>query len=109
MNVDLLITIAAADNMSNQVDRSVPDNAKENLNIYQTTPSLIKSHGGKNSTDNPKKTKVINSNYTNRYIGEPGKSDYQEIDYSSIDEITQPVVNDKILNTVQDGPQVDYL
>jgi hypothetical protein len=103
IEVELLITIdAAAGPQSSQVDRTVSDNVKENLNIYQTKPSTwpVQSYGGENTADN-EKTKVTNSNYTGYYTGEPGQDNYQEVQHSTIDEITQPRVNQKILNTVK--------
>jgi len=105
IEVELLITVdAAAGKRSNQVDRTVSDNVVENLNIYQRTPSLIRSHGGENIADDPNKTRVINSDYTGRYIGSLGEADYQKVEHSTIDEISQPRVNQKILNTVtRDG------
>jgi hypothetical protein len=102
IQVELLITVdAAAGKQSNQVDRTVSDNVKENLNIYQTTPSFLKSYGGENTADDSDKTNVTNSNYTGRYTGTPGQDDFQKVEHSTIDEISQPRVNQKIISTVK--------
>jgi len=48
--VSLLVTIDAADGpLSDNLDRTIPGNVTMNYNFYQTTPSLIRSHGAANT------------------------------------------------------------
>jgi RHS repeat-associated protein len=99
IQVDLLITVdAAAAWETDEVDRTISANVKENINIYQTTPSSVKSHGGANTAIDPTKTTVTNSNYTGFYNGTPGQSDYQESSHSTIDDMSQGRVIQAIVN-----------
>jgi RHS repeat-associated protein len=100
--VELLVTIDAANgDESDEVDRKISDNVKENLNIYQRTKSVVDSRGDVNVADNSKVTKVSNNNYSNQYVGTPGEDDYEEVEHSTIDEISQPRVNTKIVKTLE--------
>lgn len=74
IRVDFLVIVdAAAGAQSDQVDRVVSDNAKENLNIYQMTPSSIGSRGGEN-----KRADGSEKGITNRvkvsYVDDKGKT-----------------------------------
>lgn len=99
IQVDLLITVdAAAAWETDEVDRTISANVKENINIYQTTPSIVKSHGRANTAIDPSKTTVTNSNYTGFYEGTPGQPDYKVSSHSSIDDMSQKRVIQAIVN-----------
>ena len=94
IKVDLLVTIDASDGpMGNStVNTEIPDNVKQNLNIYQEDDSGASSasqkstnkpssdgtssgtsdspgsNGGPNTAANPSKTKVVNGNLTNQLV-----------------------------------------
>ncbi len=79
IKIDLLITIDAAKGpVSFAVNNDVTSNVKENLNIYQTTPSRILSRGSTNEGHS-----VKNINLTNEK-----NSKGEEIVHSNIDEYT---------------------
>ena len=99
IQVDLLITVdAAAAWETNEVDRKIPSNVKENINIFQTNASSVGSNGAENTAVDPSKTNITNSNYTGQYTGKPGQPDYKEVNHSTIDEISQDRVVDAIVN-----------
>ncbi|PSL43943.1 hypothetical protein CLV51_107255 [Chitinophaga niastensis] len=73
--VSLLVTVdAAAGPESDNIDRTVPSNVDENINIYQTNPSMVRSHGDKNKKEEGSKTKVVNIDVTS-VTNEHGKID----------------------------------
>ncbi|HEX8575666.1 MAG TPA: hypothetical protein VF677_05170 [Flavobacterium sp.] len=80
INIDLLITIDAAKGpFSFSVNNDITSNVKRNLNIYQTHPSPIGSHGGYNEGNG--KIKNIDLSKEKNSKGEP-------IVHSNIDEYT---------------------
>ncbi len=102
IKVNLLVTIDAAGGPDNdRVRRLVSSNVEVNLNIYQTNPEWGSgSHGAPNIAILPDRTKVINSNYTNRYIGEPGTESYDEVRHSNINEFSHARVANAIINAI---------
>lgn len=101
ITIKLLITIdAAAGPQSSEISRIISDNVEENLNIYQTEPSIIRSRGYPNTAENSQKTLIDNSDYSNNFLGTPGESDFVKTTHSTIDEMTLPRVIKKILDTL---------
>ncbi len=101
IQIDLLITVdAAAAWETDEVSRSISANVMENINIYQTTPSTVESHGSPNVAVNPNKTKITNSNYTGYFEGTPGQPDYKAVNHGTIDDISLNRVVKSILNLV---------
>ncbi len=79
ISIDLLITIDAAKGpVSFAVNNDVTPNVKQNLNIYQTKPSSIFSHGSPNEGSD-----VKNVNLT----GEKDAKN-EKVEHSNIDEYT---------------------
>ncbi|WP_083721725.1 DUF6443 domain-containing protein [[Flexibacter] sp. ATCC 35208] len=73
--VSLLVTVdAAAGPESDNLDRTIPSNVDKNINIYQTNPSLVRSHGDKNKKEESSNTTVVNLDVT-RFTNEHGKID----------------------------------
>lgn len=93
IKVNFLITVDAANGpKSDDVDRTVTDNTNENLNLYQTTPSLIGSHGGRNKREDGSE-KGIENEIVITYIDNKGKK--HNIEHSTIDDETlQRVINE---------------
>jgi RHS repeat-associated protein len=95
ISVNLLVTVdAAAGPASKDVNRTVPSNVEKNLNIYQTEPSAIGSHGGANKAENSNKTKVANVDVT-KYTNQHGK----------IDDHSQKTVVNKVLEELNKRKQ----
>lgn len=95
IQVDFLVTVdAAAGPQSDQVDRVVSDNTKENLNIYQTTPSSIGSRGGENKRADGSKKGVTNRIKVS-YVDDKGKKrtmTHGVIDDQSATEVIQAIL-----------------
>jgi RHS repeat-associated protein len=73
--VSLLVTIdAAAGPDTKRVNRTIPSNVKENVNVFQTNPSSIGSHGGENKKQENSNTTIVNVDLT-RITNEHGKID----------------------------------
>ncbi len=76
IQVDLLITVdAAAAFETHKVDRTISANVKDNLNIFQTTPSIVESCGGSNiavlPAPTPKKTLFSEDPADNTRVAKP--------------------------------------
>jgi RHS repeat-associated protein len=86
--VSLLVTVdAAAGPETKNVNRTIPSNVKENLNVFQTNPSfIVGSHGGANKKEENSNTNIVNVDLT-KITDEHGK----------IDEITLRGVVNQIL------------
>lgn len=90
IQVDLLVTVdAAAGPESDEVDRSPSPNVKYNMNFYQTTPSVVLSHGAPNVAEDPSKTTVLNKDIT-----------CDAVSHGNIDDLTQDAVINLIVNTL---------
>lgn len=91
VRVDLLITVDAASGpTSGFVNRRVFPSVRQNLNIYQTTPSSGGesasgpwSHGGPNTAMSPGDTSIENSDRTKDYPGAPGRAHGRIVDDSA--------------------------
>lgn len=100
IQVDFLITIDAAKGPnSDEVDRTIPENVKENLNVYQTKKSSIGSRGGVNKREDGS-TKGINNVIAISYTDENGKK--QTVEHSTIDNATLQRAIKEILNKLKD-------
>ncbi|WP_202183117.1 DUF6443 domain-containing protein [Chitinophaga solisilvae] len=63
--VALLVTVdAAAGPESDNLDRTIPSNVDRNINIYQTKPSGIRSHGDANKKEEGSNTRMVNVDVT---------------------------------------------
>lgn len=68
VRIDRLITVDAASGpMSGWAQRRVWPSVRRNLNIYQTHPSTIRSHGGPTEAVDTTATRVDNEDWTSRY------------------------------------------
>jgi hypothetical protein len=95
IKVNFLITIDAAAGPENgKVKRKVSDNTDENLNIYQTTPSSVGSHGDKNEREDGTENGIKNE-IDVTYVDEKGNK--QKMTHSVIGEQTIQEVVDAIL------------
>lgn len=96
--VDLLITIdAAAGLASTLVNRVVPSNVSVNHNYYQTSSSLIGSHGDVNFAADPQQTQVYNEDLTQRL----NNDGYSAMDrHGVIGLYTNPIAIDLIQQTL---------
>ena len=73
--VSLLVTVDAAAGPENgKVKRTVSSNVKTNVNLYQTNPSKIGSHGDANKKEEGSNTTVVNVDLT-KITNEHGQID----------------------------------
>lgn len=85
---------AAAGPQNDQVDRIVSEKSKENLNIYQTTPSSVGSRGGENRRADGSK-KGITNRVKVSYVDDKGKKrnmSHAVIDDQSATEVIQAIL-----------------
>jgi len=99
VDVDLLVTIDAAQGPgSDRVDRKIPNNVKENLNLYQTKKSPVGSRGGKNTRQDGTE-KGIKNEIVISYTDQDGKE--QKATHANIDNATLERVISEILKKLK--------
>nr|WP_315244348.1 RHS repeat-associated core domain-containing protein [uncultured Flavobacterium sp.] len=75
INIDLLVTVdTAAGPESDDINRTVSSNVKKYINIFQTNPSAIGSHGAENKKEKKSNTNGVNVDLT-KITNEHGKID----------------------------------